>query len=181
LAGKYHKRICYFTFLCEIREDGCYYVDKTPHIAHLIDRSKHYFLSRSRRFGKSLLVDTLKELFEGSEELSCGLHIHDRWDWSVRHPVMLFDFGGAGFLETEDLAIDLDAQLGSIERRNGVSRLHDGPPQRFRHLLDTLHEQTGQRVAVLVDEYDKPVLDALMAGNRKLAKANRDALRGFHG
>jgi len=66
----------------EIREDGHYYVDKTEHIGRLIDLGKYYFLSRPRRFGKSLLVDTIKELFEGSEALFRGLHIHDGWDWS---------------------------------------------------------------------------------------------------
>ena len=78
----------------EVREDGCYYVDKTPFIEQLLDGGKHYFLSRPRRFGKSLFLDTLKELFEGSEALFEGLAIHDRWDWSVRYPVVRLDFGG---------------------------------------------------------------------------------------
>ena len=76
----------------ELREEDCYYVDKTGFIARLLDEGKHYFLSRPRRFGKSLFLDTLKELFEGSEALFTGLHIHDRWDWSVRHPVVRLDF-----------------------------------------------------------------------------------------
>ena len=68
----------------EIREDDCYYVDKTVFIRRLVDEGKHYFLSRPRRFGKSLLLDTLKELFEGSEALFEGLDVHRGWDWSVR-------------------------------------------------------------------------------------------------
>ena len=74
--------------LRELRERDCCYVDRTGHIERLIDRGKYNFLSRPRRFGKSLLVDTLKELFEGNAALFEGLHIHPQWDWSVRHPVV---------------------------------------------------------------------------------------------
>ena len=72
----------------EIRERECYYVDKTAYIRRLLNEGKHYFLSRPRRFGKSLFLDTLKEVFEGNEPLFAGLFIHDHWDWSVRHPVL---------------------------------------------------------------------------------------------
>ena len=78
-----------------IREEGYYYVDKTAYVGRLIDEGTHYFLSRPRRFGKSLLLDTVKELFEGGEPLFRGLAIHDRWDWSVRRldgRVCLFEF-----------------------------------------------------------------------------------------
>ena len=73
----------------QVRDQDCYYVDKTRDILKLATGGKHYFLSRPRRFGKSLLVDTLKELFEGNQRLFEGLHIHDGWDWSARHPVAL--------------------------------------------------------------------------------------------
>ena len=81
----------------EVREAGCYYVDKTGYIRQLTEGGKHYFLSRPRRFGKSLLLDTIKELFDGSEELFRGLVIHDQWDWNVRRPVLRLDFGGGSF------------------------------------------------------------------------------------
>ena len=81
----------------EIREENCYYVDKTAYMQRLIDEGKHYFLSRPRRFGKSLFLDTLKELFEGNEPLFEGLYIHDHWDWSVRYPVLCLDFGSGNF------------------------------------------------------------------------------------
>jgi len=84
----------------ELRERDCYYVDKTAYIKRLLAEGKHYFLSRPRRFGKSLLVDTLKELFEGDEELFEGLHIHDGRDW-VRHPVVRLDFSGGDYLDPE--------------------------------------------------------------------------------
>ena len=83
----------------EIREQSYYYVDKTAYIQRLMDEGKHYFLSRPRRFGKSLFLDTLKELFEGNESLFEGLHIHDLWDWSVRYPVLRLSFGSGNFKE----------------------------------------------------------------------------------
>ena len=76
-----------------LREDGCYYVDKTPHILRLIDEGTHYFLSRPRRFGKSLLIDTIAELFEGNQALFAGLHAEAHWDWSQRSPVVRISFG----------------------------------------------------------------------------------------
>ena len=83
----------------EVRKTGCYYVDKTAYLRRLVGEGKHYFLSRPRRFGKSLLLDTIKELFEGNQPLFEGLHIHDHWDWSVRHPVLRLDFGAGSYQE----------------------------------------------------------------------------------
>ncbi len=158
----------------EIREEGCYYVDKTAFIRRLVDKGKHYFLSRPRRFGKSLLVDTLKELFEGSEPLFRGLDVHDPWDWSVRHPVVRLDFGSGNFKEPGYLHTNLMAQLDAVERRQGVASGYATAPERFGHLIEALRE----RVVVLVDEYDKPILDALDAPD--IARANRDYLRGLY-
>ena len=75
----------------KLREEDCYYVDKTPYIERLLDEGSHYFLSRPRRFGKRLFLDTLKELFEGNQALFAGLAIHDRHDWTKRHPVVRLD------------------------------------------------------------------------------------------
>ena len=161
-----------------VREDGSYYVDKTPFIRRLVEEGTHYFLSRPRRFGKSLLVDTLKELFEGNEPLFEGLAVHERWDWSVRHPVVRLDFSAGDFSDPDYLREDLTAQLAAIERRAGLDPGHARASIRFRQLLETLHERTGQRVVVLVDEYDRPILDAL--GTPELARAHRDALRGLY-
>ena len=166
------------TSLREIREMDCYYVDKTDHVRRLVERGKFSFLSRPRRFGKSLLVDTLQELFEGSEELFQGLDIHGQWDWSARHPVLRLDFSGRTFTEPGHLERNLAAQLGAAERRTGIEALHPDAPERFAHLIASLHERTGQRAVVLVDEYDKPILDAL--GKPELARANRDFLRGLY-
>ena len=162
----------------EIREDGCYYVDKTPLMHRLAAEGKHYFLSRPRRFGKSLFLDTLKELFEGSEALFEGLDIHGRWDWSVRHPVVRLSFGAGHFTEPGYLHKNLMAQLDGAEERAGVGSRYDTAPERFGHLLGKLHAHAGQRVVVLVDEYDKPILDAL--DTPEVARANRDFLRGLY-
>ncbi len=163
----------------DLREQDCYYVDKTPYIERLVSGGRHYFLSRPRRFGKSLLLDTLKELFEGREAQFAGLHIHDRWDWSVRHPVVRLSFGGGHFREPGGLEASVMAQLDRAAETAGIGSRYATAPERFRHLIETLHEQTGRRVVVLVDEYDKPILDALDAP--ETARANRDYLRGLYG
>ena len=85
----------------KVREGGCYYVDKTPWIRRLVDEGEQYFLSRPRRFGKSLLLDTIKELFEGSEDLFRGLAIHDQWDWNVRCPVVRVSFGSGNYKDPD--------------------------------------------------------------------------------
>ena len=162
----------------EIREDHYYYVDKTTYIERLIAEGKHYFLSRPRRFGKSLFLDTLKELFEGNESLFTGLAIHQRWDWSVRHPVLRLDFSSGNFKEPGDLHKDVMAQLDALESEAEVTASYDTAAIRLRNLLKTLHQQTGQRVAVLIDEYDKPILDALAVP--EVARANRDFLHGLY-
>ena len=86
-----------------LREQGCYYVDKTGYAKRLADGGGRYFLSRPRRFGKSLFLDTLKELFEGSEPLFRGLTVHDGWDWSVSHAVIRLSFGAGDFTQPDYL------------------------------------------------------------------------------
>ena len=162
----------------EVREDDCYYVDKTSYIRRLLDEGKHYFLSRPRRFGKSLFLDTLKELFEGNEPLFAGLAIHDHWDWSIRYPVLRLSFGSGNFKESGYVEATLMEQLAAAERRAGIVSEYATAPGRFAFLLEALHDQAGQPVAVLIDEYDKPILDALEVPD--IARANRDFLRGLY-
>ena len=161
-----------------IREEGCYYVDKTAYIQRLVDGGRHYFLSRPRRFGKSLLLDTIKELFEGSEELFQGLAIHDQWDWNMRCPVLRLDFGSGDFEQPGWLSEDLTLQLEAIEKSAGIAASSSSAPARFRRLIAELRERSGRRVVVLVDEYDKPILDAL--GTPEIARANRSFLCGLY-
>ena len=161
-----------------IREESYYYVDKTPYLRRLVEEGTHYFLSRPRRFGKSLLLDTLKELFEGNEPLFQGLDIHDAWNWSVRYPVVRLDFSSGNFRQPDHLHKDVMAQLSAVEDEAAVVGRHDTAPARFRHLMQALHRKTGKRVVVLVDEYDKPILDTL--DTPEAARANRDFLRGLY-
>lgn len=163
----------------EVREEGHYYVDKTGFALQLVGEGKHYFLSRPRRFGKSLLVDMLKELFEGSRELFEALDAYHRWDWSERHPVVRLDFSGGDFTEPGGLRASLSDQLGTLERAAATERLSDTAPGRLSDLLRALHRRAEQRVVVLVDEYDKPILDALE--KPAVASANRDSLKGLYG
>ena len=162
----------------EIRaDDGYYYVDKTAYLRQLIGEGKHYFLSRPRRFGKSLLLSTMQELFAGNEPLFRGLAIHDR-DWSVRHPVVRLEFGSGSYLEPGGLHEDAMAQLEAVAEDAGIAPRYDTAPVRFRHLIRELRRQAEQPVVVLVDEYDKPILDALETPD--VARANRDYLRGLY-
>ncbi len=162
-----------------LRETDSYYVDKTPLIRDLIARGDHWFLSRPRRFGKSLLLDTLRALFAGEEALFAGLAIHPHWDWSAVHPVVRLSFDGK-YDGPDAIERNILAQLQAIERNADLAA---GPwqtaPESLFDVLDRLHHTTGQRVVVLVDEYDKPILDALHDPAR--ARANRDYLRGFYG
>ena len=161
-----------------IREENYYYVDKTAYMARLVAEGTHYFLSRPRRFGKSLFLDTLKELFAGNEPLFKGLAIHPQWDWSVRHPVLRLSFGSGNFKEPGDLHKDVMEQLNEVESEVPVRSNYDTARGRFRYMLKVLHQQTGQRVVLLIDEYDKPILDALEVP--EVARANRDFLRGLY-
>ena len=140
---------------------GMCYVDKTPHAWELARQPGAYFLSRPRRFGKSLFVDTLKELFEGNEALFRGLFIHDQWDWQRRYPVILLDFA-AGVVQSR---AELDRRIYRLIQDNG-ERLgiacdweHNDVPGCFGDLIRHARDRHGQPVVVLVDEYDKPILD----------------------
>ena len=162
----------------KVRGEGCYYVDKTAYIERLVDEGAHYFLSRPRRFGKSLFLDTLKELFEGNEALFAGLAIHDKWDWTVRHPVLRLSFGGGNFKAPGLLQANFMEKLAIAERKAQLPSDGATPPGRLAALISALHRQAGRRVVVLVDEYDKPILDALDAPEQ--ARANREFLRGVY-
>ncbi len=162
-----------------LRETDSYYVDKTPLIRGLIERGDHWFLSRPRRFGKSLLLDTIKALFEGQETLFRGLAIHDHWDWSVTHPVVRLSFDRK-YDRPRDIEHSILVQLHAIERSADLAASPwQTAPESLFDVLDRLHHTTGQRVVVLVDEYDKPILDTLHDPDR--ARANRESLRSVYG
>jgi hypothetical protein len=148
--------------LAKIRELDAYYVDKTALALSLAQQAGYFFLSRPRRFGKSLFVDTLKEIFECNESLFRGLHIHDKWDWQRPFPVVQISFSDGGLVS----AADLQRRIGNILEENFI-RLGLPCPDlsdtmgSFRKLILSARAKYGERVVVLVDEYDKPILDNL--------------------
>jgi len=163
----------------EIREEGYCYVDKTPLVARLADEGKYYFLARPRRFGKSLLVSTLAAAFAGERELYEGLYLENRWDWNRRHPVISLDFGEGILSDTELLAASVAMQLEECAEAHGVAPPPAGPIHlRLHGLIRALHAATGERVVVLVDEYDKPILDHLHQPERALEL--REGLRNLY-
>jgi len=145
--------------LAVLRENNCVYVDKTPMIHQLVRIPGRFFLSRPRRFGKSLLVDTLKELFEGNEALFEGLYIHDKWDWSRHYPVIKIDFAGGVLKNREELDQRIMDLLDKNAQRLGVAYPSNDIPGKLGTLIHEARMKYGQRVVVLVDEYDKPILD----------------------
>jgi len=162
----------------KIREDNHYYIDKTPMAYQLAMQGNHYFLSRPRRFGKSLFLDTLAELWAGNEALFQGLWIHDKWDWSQSYPVLRISFAGGVMRSLEALQERIQHILYSEAERFGLSYRTPSVVDRFIDLIRHAHKQSGQPVVVLVDEYDKPILDNLT--NPELAKSMRDELRNFY-
>ena len=164
----------------QIIEDGYIYVDKTDLVYRLTHEGKIYFLSRPRRFGKSLLVSTLENYYLGRKELFRGLAIEKlETEWAV-HPVFHIDFNSSDFTKEHVLEERLLDYVQKWERKYAVQaneKLDVGA--RFRDILETAHRQSGRRAVVLVDEYDKPILDVLDQ-DRKLEEAHRNTLKAFY-
>jgi len=162
----------------EIREEGHYYVDKTGFALRLIEQGKYYFLSRPRRFGKSLFLDTLAELFAGNEALFQGLEAHGHWDWGRRYPVIRLSFGGGVLRDRAELDDKIGELLAEAERQLGVASDAPTLSGRLAQIIRLAHERHGERTVVLVDEYDKPILDNL--ARPEAARAIRDGLRNLY-
>ena len=165
-----------------LRKDGYLYVDKTKYIYELVHTGKQYFLSRPRRFGKSLFLSTLRAYWEGKKELFEGLDIvelekDDPNAWQP-HPVFYFDFNGKNYQSTTALEDVLDEQVSNLETVYGGDRSLS-LEARFRNLLKNAQKQTGRRCVVLVDEYDKSLLETIH--NTELQEHNRAVFKGFFG
>ncbi|UZA04797.1 ATP-binding protein (plasmid) [Moraxella bovis] len=160
-------------------DNDYYYVDKTAKIIELINESDYIFLSRPRRFGKSLTLDTIAELFSGSKDLFVGLYAEHHWDWQTKYPVIRFNFAKGVEKTKQELANNLVTQVKENADALQIS-LDDN--ESFAWLLNNLINQTAakyqSRVVLLIDEYDKPILDNLE--NDEVALQMRDGLRDFY-
>jgi len=162
----------------KIREDDFYYVDKTALALQLIRQGSCFFLSRPRRFGKSLFLDTLRAIFAGEEEHFRGLAIHDQWDWTVKNPVIRLSFGNGVVTNREDLTRSIGDWLLMVARSFGHTYESVTNRGRFCEIIEVAYKKTGQRVVILVDEYDKPILDRIEQPD--LAADIREGLRDFY-
>lgn len=146
----------------DIREGGYVYVDKTKYIAEFLKNgSKYVFLSRPRRFGKSLLVSTLQAYYEGRKDLFNGLALGDYEKEWVKHPVLHFDMSTAKHMDSKGLLSELNLKLAQYERIYGRDKDAENPNQRLECLVKRAYNQTGKKVVLLIDEYDAPLLDVV--------------------
>ncbi len=163
----------------EIIEKDYLYIDKTKEAYELVESgTKFFFLSRPRRFGKSLFIDTLQELFEGNKKLFEGLYVYDKWEWDVSYPVIKISWGGADFQTLEDLEEKAEAVLEENQQRLKIECTKSRANRCFEELIKKAYEKYNQQVVVLIDEYDKPILNAIE--NLPQAKINREFIKGMY-
>jgi len=162
----------------KIIKENCYYVDKTIFVKKLEDGG-YYFLSRPRRFGKSLFLDTLKEAFSGNKELFKGLYLYDKWDWNRKYPVIKISFGSGDVQTPEGLKIKIEEFLLMIRHQFKIDLEYPSLSGKFQEAIIKIYEKYNEKVVVLIDEYDKPILDVI--DNIEVAKENREILKGFYG
>ena len=162
----------------KIRQGGFVYVDKTAQIYKLAATGDYYFLSRPRRFGKSLLVSTMEAYFQGRKELFKGLAIESLEKNWTEYPVLHLDLTGSRYNSVDDLLVSLDQHLLAWEGKYGVDKVFDNPAARFKAVIEAAFKKTGQKVVILIDEYDKPVVDNI--DNPDLMDSFRRELQGFY-
>ena len=162
----------------KIRTDGYFYIDKTALIYQMVKTGSYYFLSRPRRFGKSLLISTLEAYFLGKKELFEGLAMEKlEKDW-ITYPIFHMDLNAEKYDTRESLDSILNFTLEKWEQQYGTAPSETTFALRFRGLIERAYEQTGQRVVILIDEYDKPMLQAI--GNEELQKEFRNTMKAFY-
>lgn len=163
----------------KIRTEGYLYVDKTSFVWKIANLGKPYFFSRPRRFGKSLLISTFEAYFEGRKELFEGLAISQMEEKWEKHPVLHLDLNARKYERPEDLTAMLNQYLEKWEAIYGSEKQDRACEERFEYIIRRANEQTGKGVVVLVDEYDKPLLQAMY--NPELMEAYRTTLKAFYG
>jgi hypothetical protein len=157
------------------------YVDKTQYIYNLIKSGKYYFLSRPRRFGKSLLISTIEYLFKGERELYKGLYIEDKWNWEEKYPVVRIDFIKTQVRDEKELEKELKATIKKLEAGKEYRYKYNKEytiNRNFELLLKRIYEERKKQVVILIDEYDKPILDNIE--NKKEVEKIREKLKGFY-
>ncbi len=163
----------------KIRKEGYLYVDKTDLVYQLVKTGSYYFLSRPRRFGKSLLISTFEAYFKGKKELFEGLAIEKlEKDW-LTYPVLHLDLNAKKYVSPEDLTAILNQHLERWELLYGDEKKDRSPEERFSYVIERASEKTGMRVVILIDEYDKPMLQAI--DNDELQNEYRNTLKAFYG
>lgn len=163
----------------KIRTGDFLYIDKTALIYKLVKTGSYYFLSRPRRFGKSLLISTLESYFQGKKELFQGLAMEQLEKEWTEYPVLHLDLNARKYDDEEALLQELNKHLEKWEREYDSPYSDRAPEERFYWVIQKAAEKTGQRVVILVDEYDKPMLQAI--GNEDLQDAYRNTLKAFYG
>jgi Predicted AAA-ATPase/PD-(D/E)XK nuclease superfamily len=165
-------------YFSNLRQDNQIYIDKTKYIFEFCQRkSAFYFLSRPRRFGKSLLLDTIGELFEGNQPLFEGLWIADKWDWSQNYPVIRMSLDAIGHEKTLDIALQLTLQEIAESFEVELKRKTTGAM--FKELIEKVARKRGKQVVILIDEYDRPIVDHIDPYNFQKAIEQRDTLKKF--
>ena len=162
----------------KIRKEGFVYVDKTSFIHKLADQGGYYFLSRPRRFGKSLMVSTLDYLFQGHQSLFEGLYIYDKWNFE-EYPVVRISFSDIGYREA-GLETAIHKKLDEISEYYSIQFSTKTTSQKFKELIHTLYERYNKEVVILIDEYDKPIIDYLDKDKLHKAVENRSVLKSFY-
>jgi hypothetical protein len=155
-----------------------YYVDKTPFVRDLTQSGEYYFLSRPCRFGKSLFLSTIKAAYQGKKELFQGLYLEENWDWDTAHPVVHISFGSGVMRSVEELRQSFTYILDVNAREYDLFHTYEDLKNRFSDLIYRLYEQSGRKVVILVDEYDKPILDNIEDTNT--AVAVREELKNYY-
>jgi len=163
----------------KIVEGDYVYADKTKYVYDLINGASYYFLSRPRRFGKSLLLDTIAEAFKGNKELFKGLWLYDSGYSFDKHPVIRLDMSNISNETPEVLKASLTYELRNQVREKGLDINDGAPSDMFKSMIEGLYNKHGQKVVVLIDEYDKPIIDHIH--DIPAAEANRLVIRGFYG
>ncbi|MDR1115500.1 MAG: ATP-binding protein [Tannerella sp.] len=162
-----------------LRSQDLLYVDKTGLIHRMVTTGRIYFLSRPRRFGKSMLISTLHALFSGRKELFEGLYIYDKWDWSRSNPVIRIDWIAVKHDTPEEIERSLSSHLKRMARNYEITLFSEYASDCFTELIEELHRKTGEKVVVLVDEYDAPILDVMSKSPTEL-KAIQDSLQNIY-